>query len=482
MPEYAVFCGHCGLAFGEEAQVGRHGLRADAPNELTIESWQAIRESAGKRRAEAAGAHVGAHAAGANNDTPVGAHIADANDGAHAAGAYAVAANDGVRFGAHAAAAEADEASASAAGEPGATSAPQADVPTPDAAPAESRWARHWKIPAAVLLAVLLAGVLAMAIPLVREQLSMSNDVHRVTFVIRAPGYNDQATPLPVKVEGQLANGSAYAQTTYLDGGGNGIVLEPGIYTLEFPGGSILANGTLLIAPDAKLEVEVPQGLPRNAFVQLPTDQAVEYAAVAPLDTDEVMLNRIYTVAQANPDDHGKAQELRDAALKAHEEAVSKNEEHAAKVQQDATGDLAVSVGDSARFVGTLELCTPEDVSVRLQNDSVQWNFYGRTLAVVWLDEPREVTLQNPEQTGYGWYDDEGDYHEDEVYTERYTMSCLLLNDDVEGVYSYGEGDDGTLSGLAGQRVLVSGKVATPDWSASQISPLVLANPTIEAL
>lgn len=418
MPDYALFCGHCGLSLAHDnAHDSGKGEADPSLAGFSIEHWEAIPSA-----------------------------TADAS-----------------------------------AQSPASAPSPQDSVPEP--APKPSFWVRHWKVPLAVLLVIAAIVLVAFAVPVVQEQVSMHSDRHHVTFVIRAPGYNDDATPLPVKVEGATAGGRLYSETVFLDGGGNGVVLEPGDYTLSFPGGSILANGTALLPPETVLEINVPQGLPRNEFVQLPPDQAVEYLAVSPLDTTQEMLNDIYLTASSNPLDNGKAEELRDNALLAHEDAISKKDEHTAQVQQNAMGPLTVSVGDSARFVGTLEICSPEDVSARLEDENIQWNYYGRTLAVLWLDEPRDLSLINHAiYGGSGWYDEEGYYHEDAFYTEHYQMRCLLLDDDVEGVYSYGEGDDGTLSGLNCRHVLVSGKVGLPDWSGSLVSPVILANPTFETL
>lgn len=346
------------------------------------------------------------------------------------------------------------------------------------AASKPERKKRNW--PLIILLVLAAALILAVAVPLVREQISAGSDAHRVTFVMRAPGYSGEATAIPVDVSGTQSDGTAFDLTVYLDGGGNGIVLEPGDYTLSFPGGSILPNGTVLVAPqDLQLQVNVPQDLPHSAFVQVPPDQVVEYSAVAPADVTDELLGSVCLYAMADPSDHGKAEELRENAVKAREEAIEQRQEHTAEVEKDATGPLTVSVGDSASFVGTMQICSPEDASARLEDDNIQWNYYGRTLAILWLDEPRELTLQDPQRAGEGWYDDNGEYHEQEFYEENYTMTCLLMSNDVEGLYSYSETDDTWLSAYDGQRVLVSGKVSSPDWVDSQVSPIILANPTI---
>ena len=65
--------------------------------------------------------------------------------------------------------------------------------------------------------------------------------------------------------------------------------------------------------------------------------------------------------------------------------------------------------------------------------------------------------------------------------TEEYDVKCLVLNSDLEGIYSVG--DDGTLSAHDGKKVLAEGTIEMPtDWASSLISPIMLANPTLEDL
>ena len=355
---------------------------------------------------------------------------------------------------------------------------PPSPVGPSEKEPRESRV--HW-IAIGLLAVFALAMVLIVAVPLAQEQINASRDEHRVTFIMKTPGYNNDATAIPVQVKGTLANGNAFDQLIYLDGGGNGVVLEPGDYTLSFPGGSILANGTVLAAPsDQQLEVSVPTGLTRNEFVQLPADQVVAYTAIAPLDLTEEVLDGVYALAVEAPNDYGKADELRTGAWKAHEDAVTQKAADTAAVEKKAKAPLTASTGDEATFIGTLQICSPEEAAERLGDESLAWNFYGQTLAILWLDEPRKVTMQDASTYGVGgYYDEYGNYVEET--TAEFELTCLVLSADVEGLYSYEPADDGTLASLNGSHVLASGKLAaTADWAASQLSPITLVNPTFE--
>ena len=341
---------------------------------------------------------------------------------------------------------------------------------------------RKW--PIVVALLVLLALVSVVVVPLAQEAASSNRSDHRVTFLLKTPGYNDEATAIPVHVQGTKTDGATYDEMVFLDGGGNGVSLEPGEYTLAFPGGSILASGTVLVAPkNASLQVTVPEGLARNEFVQVPTSEAVTYQVIAPLDLTNKTLNAVYKYAVQDPNDNGKADRLRDNAKKVREEAVAKREADINAIEKEATGKLKVSIGDEAKFVGTLEINTAEEVANRLNDENIAWNLAGQKLAILWLEKPRKVTIETSytdEYDGYGYYYDETD---GQTYTDtqEFEVKCLVLNTDVEGIYS--GGDDGSLTAYDGKQVLATGHIEFPyDWTSSLISPIMLANPMLETL
>ena len=341
---------------------------------------------------------------------------------------------------------------------------------------------RKWPL---VLVAIIIVALLAfIAVPLLQEAAASNKTDHRVTFLMKTPGYNDEATAIPVHVKGTKTDGSEYDELVYLDGGGNGISLDPGEYVLTFPGGSILSNGTVLVAPKkSKIEVTVPEGLARNEFVQVPTNEAVSYKAVAPLDLTDKTLEAVYKYAVDAPNDNGKAAKLRENAIKAREDAQSKKEAETDAIEKETSGNLKVSLGDEAKFLGTFEICSAEDVAKRLGDDNITWNLGGQTLAVLWLEKPRKVTVETSttdDYDGYNLYFDEDDgltYTD----TQEYEVRCLVFSTDVEGIYS--APDDGTLSAHDGKTVLATGHVNMPsDWTSSLVSPISLASPTLEDL
>lgn len=341
---------------------------------------------------------------------------------------------------------------------------------------------RKWPIVVALIL--VLAIVAIIAIPLAQEAMSSNRADHRVTFLLKTPGYTNEATALPVHVKGAELDGTEHDEIVYLDGGGNGVSLEPGEYTLTFPGGSILPNGNVLVAPKgAKIEVTVPEGLARNEFVQVPTSQAVTYTVVLPADLTDKTLKKVYKYAVQAPGDNGKADQLSENAKKVREEAKAKRAATTAAIEKEASGKLKVSIGDEAKFIGTLEVNTADEVAQRLGDESIAWNLEGQTLAILWLEKPRKVTIETSYSDEYDGYDGYYDSEDGQTYTttEEYEVKCLVLNSDLEGIYS--AGDDGTLSAHDGKKVLAEGTISMPaDWASSLISPIMLANPTLEDL
>ena len=341
---------------------------------------------------------------------------------------------------------------------------------------------RKW--PIIVVLVLLLALATFIAVPLIQESMSANRTDHRVTFVMKTPGYNDEATAIPVHVTGTQSNGQAYDQMVYLDGGGNGIILEPGEYTLAFPGGSILANGTVLTAPKkTTIDVSVAEDLPRNAFVQIPTDTTVTYKAVSPVDLSDKTLDKVYEYAVQDPDDNGKADKLRDNAKKVRDEAKAKQEKDAAAAEKEATGKLKVSEGDEAKFLGTLEIQTAEEVAAKIGDDSIAWNMAGQKLAVLWLDKTRKVTVETAYSDDYDGYEGYYDEEDGQTYTnsQEFEVRCLVFNTDVDGIYS--APDDGTYDAHEGKKVLAEGHVyLNTDWASSLVSPITLTDPILEDL
>ena len=337
-----------------------------------------------------------------------------------------------------------------------------------------------WRYP--VIGVIVLALLLFLVVPLAQEAISSTKDMHRVTFLLKTTGYNDDATAIPVQVTGTNSSGFVYDELVFLDGGGNGVVLEPGQYTLTFPGGSFLSNGKVLLAPeDAKLEVTVPEGLARNEFVQVPTKDAITYTVVSPIDVTDEQLNTVYEYAAKNPADHGKANTLRADIESKREQAKSEKAESDASVEKEASGDLKVSVGDEAKFIGTFDIISAEDAAEKLDDQSIYWNMAGQTLAVLWLDEERTVTVESTTSSdySYNYYYYDQNTGQTTTSSQEYQVKCLVFNTDVEGVYT--AADDGTLTAYDGKRVLVTGRVnLTSDWESSLLTPITLSSPEFE--
>ncbi len=167
--------------------------------------------------------------------------------------------------------------------------------------------------------------------------------------------YDDGATSIPVKVDGTV-DGASYETVSYLDAEGAGLALPVGDFTLTFPAGAILSDGTFVApADDTQVTVTVEdtdQG-PHATFSQDVTFTEVPASQVTDDDLDAVA-----RYAQDDANDQGKAQDLcqnvRDARESQASTAQAAKKAYAAWLTQ-----YAVPWGDSGKTVasGALSFC-----------------------------------------------------------------------------------------------------------------------------
>jgi hypothetical protein len=119
--------------------------------------------------------------------------------------------------------------------------------------------------------------------------------------------YDDGATSIPVQVEG-TADGASYELVCYLDAEGNGLELPVGDFTLTFPAGIVLSDGTFAApADDAQVTVTVEdtdQG-PHATF-----SQDVTFTEVPASQVTDDELDAVEQYAESDPNDQGKAHDL----------------------------------------------------------------------------------------------------------------------------------------------------------------------------
>ncbi|WP_058985759.1 zinc ribbon domain-containing protein [Hugonella massiliensis] len=164
--------------------------------------------------------------------------------------------------------------------------------------------------------------------------------------------YDDGATSIPVKVDGTV-DGASYETVSYLDAEGAGLALPVGDFTLTFPAGAILSDGTFVApADDTQVTVTVEdtdQG-PHATFSQDVTFTEVPASQVTDDDLDAVA-----RYAQDDANDQGKAQNLCQNVRDARDSQAS-TAQAAKKAYAGWLTQYAVPWGDSGKTVPTSSL------------------------------------------------------------------------------------------------------------------------------
>ena len=216
--------------------------------------------------------------------------------------------------------------------------------------------------------------------------------------------YDDGATSIPVKVDGTV-DGAAYETVSYLDAEGAGLALPVGDFTLTFPAGAILSDGTFVApADDTQVTVTVEdtdQG-PHATF-----SQDVTFAEVPASQVTDDDLDAVVRYAQDDANDQGKAQDLcqnvRDARDAQASTAQAAKKAYAAWLTQyavpwgdsgktvasssltfclvdannDSKPDLMIESDQTAHVDGYMELLTYVDGDVKVVNTSEQLTVYA---------------------------------------------------------------------------------------------------------
>lgn len=168
-----------------------------------------------------------------------------------------------------------------------------------------------------------------------------------VTLVtVDAPGFDEQATAIPVKVVGTDLDGNAVDEVQYLRPGSMQVETLAGNYTLSFPGGYFTGDGTVVKAPDTTLSIN--PAVDENADTSEPAsnvngsanpDAPIVFAEVDDLEASPEVIEDIAQWAGQDANDNGKAESLSGKATDAHDEAVAAEEKR--KAEEEAARKAA---------------------------------------------------------------------------------------------------------------------------------------------
>ena len=231
--------------------------------------------------------------------------------------------------------------------------APQVAVPaTPQPAPKKSN---RGKIIAAVIAIVIVCAGIGIGVWWKFDQDQKAKqaewDRAHVTLITRVtgadtPGFDDAATAIPVQVKGTDLDGNEVDEVQFMRPAAMQVETKQGSYDLVFPGGYFTSDGQAVKAPGTTVHVDVAldeqaasgqQGTapaPEKAEAPITIDDPLTYAPIDPLEVTDEQINDIAQWTAQDPDDNGKADQLKAAATTKRDEAIAekkRQEEEAAE-------------------------------------------------------------------------------------------------------------------------------------------------------
>lgn len=171
-------------------------------------------------------------------------------------------------------------------------------------------------------------------------------------------------TKTPVKIEGTSAAGAKLDKVVYVTGESSDFTVPQGRFTFSIPASPIAKDGTIYDISKASIETTVEAGGPT-------TPVAFRLQPIAALDVTEDQVSAAYAYADDGGADSGDiAYSLKEAALKRHRDAVSRQQADEA-AQKKAAEDEAKRHVVAASF----EFYLPEEwvdrVTVTVNGDTV---------------------------------------------------------------------------------------------------------------
>lgn len=179
------------------------------------------------------------------------------------------------------------------------------------------------------------------------------HEAHPVTIQINTAGYSDQDTRIPVRVVGNDLDNKSVDTTFFVNAAGEGIDLPKGTYELSVPASPLTANGILYKDYEPVFSLTLPDDLENGTTVDA-SQIVIDMEKSTALEQTQEMIDAAYEYAIQDPDQATKAEELRDTANQAHEDAVAAEEaaRQAALARQNPSSVNAVN-GD-VTLKGTL--------------------------------------------------------------------------------------------------------------------------------
>ena len=154
-----------------------------------------------------------------------------------------------------------------------------------------------------------------------------------VTVSVDISGLDTETgSKIPIKVEGEDADGNAVSQVQYIDESGAGLSLMNGTYTLTVAASPIAGDGTIYTVPETSLEVTV-----ENDGQDLSSSGTFVFTVPAADSVTDSQINNAYEYAsEGGCTSDALAQILKDAATERRDAAVEASEARTTELLEEA--------------------------------------------------------------------------------------------------------------------------------------------------
>lgn len=157
---------------------------------------------------------------------------------------------------------------------------------------------------------------------------SFVHTTHPVTFKIMISGeYDQNSSRIPLRITGTDWEGNNVDKTIFLAHSGVDTELPEGTYKAEVLGSPIASNGTIYAIPNRTIEFEISESLGANEEYTLDNRQMFAFAALAPEEMTDELVNDALQWARKDEDSGVDVGKLEEALKQRRAAAATPNEE-----------------------------------------------------------------------------------------------------------------------------------------------------------
>ena len=227
-----------------------------------------------------------------------------------------------------------------------------------------------------VIAAIAILAVIAAIILLGLNFTDSASRAHPVKIAVKAEGYSDADTLIPVNITGNDTEGMEIETTAFVNDEGEGIELTSGTYTLTFPASPLTEDGILYTVPENEYEIDIPEDLPADETYDAAETVVPVFKKSTALEESDASINKAYEYASKLDDQEQKAKRLYDKALEVHEKAKEEKADKEArakaeKEKKEAQAKAAKKKKEAEKQAAEEEAARKaEELAAKLQNPS----------------------------------------------------------------------------------------------------------------